>query len=163
MRLTGKQIAQFIEDPFLNGKPQQAGYDLSLAHVNEICKSGQILKNESIIPGSKAVAFHPYGQKKGWYLEKGIYSLTFEQHISLPNNVCGEIVHRSSLLRAGCEITSGVFDPGFQSQIGATLFVKIPVFIEFGARVAQLKLEECYPVDKEDLYNGSYQGEKDRK
>lgn len=129
---------------------------------------------------------------QGWKLMPGIYSLTFDQGVDLGikeivtplyehplvldpkinGNIAksefkqftGFVRHRSSILRCGAYITSGVFDPGFKcDEIGATLFVTNPngIVIEEGARVAQfLAIENQITYD---TYNGQYQGDKDKK
>lgn len=98
----------------------------------------------------------------GWFLEKGAYSLTFNQGCKLPNYIAAKIEGRSSLNRLGCRVQSGRYDPGFETeQMGATLYVEVPILIEYRARVAQIIMEQCVPTD--NIYNGQYQKEKDIK
>jgi deoxycytidine triphosphate deaminase len=47
--------------------------------------------------------------------------------------------------------------------MGAFLKVELPIIIEKGARVAQAIINETYTVDKEYLYDGQWQGDKQRK
>ena len=71
---------------------------------------------------------------------------------------------RSSLVRCGAIIESGQFDGGFETQnMGAFLHVIRPIIIERGARVAQAIINETYTVDEDHMYNGQWQGDKQRK
>ena len=49
------------------------------------------------------------------------YSVTFNEHVKVPENMVGFIVCRSSLNRMGAFITSGLYDSGFDNYIGAVL------------------------------------------
>ena len=71
------------------------------------------------------------------------------------------IRHRSSILRCGSFITSGVYDPGFEvEQMGAVMFVEEELYLEKGARVAQVIVLENTNAE---LYSGQWQGSKDLK
>lgn len=97
-----------------------------------------------------------------WHLYPGVYSLTFNQGCKLPNNISAEIKGRSSLNRLGCRIESGIYDPGFEVEnMGAVLYVSIPIIIEYRARVAQIIMHECEPTS--NSYNGQFQKDKDIK
>jgi len=145
------------------GKPAQVGYDLTIKEINKII-GGEIGKDTSNISPYQVVHKDAYlkdGIANGWYLMSGVYSLTFDQGIKLDNKHTAFIRHRSSILRCGSLITSGVFDPGFEcEEIGATLFVYMPISIEDGARLAQIIVMENQPAEK---YDGDYQGDKDKK
>lgn len=135
------------------------GLDLSICKITEI-KGGNIYK--------RGVSISPYEEvyldttePKGWWLNAGkVYSLTFNEFVSLDNKHTAFIQHRSSLQRSGCIVSSGIFDPGFKSQLGATLFCFITTFIELNSRLAQIIIHENYPAK---LYDGNYQGNKDLK
>jgi deoxycytidine triphosphate deaminase len=87
--------------------------------------------------------------------------LTFEQGVKLPSNKTAFIRHRSSILRCGGIITSGVYDPGFEvDEMGAVLIATQPITIEKGARVAQIIIFDNFDAE---LYAGQWQGTKDVK
>ena len=72
--------------------------------------------------------------------------------------------HRSSLLRIGGSIPGGVYDPGFEvEQLGAMMFINLPIIIEEHARIAQMTMYENTPVPEEFMYNGQFLGTKDFK
>ena len=94
-------------------------------------------------------------------LDPGTYSLTFEQGCKLDNKHTAFIRHRSSILRCGGIITSGVYDPSFYvDEMGAVLIATKPIMIERGARVAQLVIFENYEAE---AYSGQFLGKKDIK
>jgi deoxycytidine triphosphate deaminase len=60
-------------------------------------------------------------------------------------------------------VHSGQFDAGFNTEkMGCFLQVNHPINIEKGARIAQAIVTESYEVMDEDLYNGQWQGDKQR-
>jgi deoxycytidine triphosphate deaminase len=149
------------------GKAAQVGYDLTLHQVKQICsgnhkltQSGSDIDQSAYIP--VPLMINPHNEKeKLWALAPGVYSITFHQGCSLPNNIKAEIVHRSSLLRMGVEIKSAVYDPGFKTEfMGAVMVVHNTVTIEYGSRVAQILMAETQLSEE---YAGQFQGEKDIK
>jgi len=99
----------------------------------------------------------------GWLLYKGVYDITFYEGCEIPNNYVGLIRQRSSMLRNGTVLHSSVFDPGFKTDyMGTVMVVNETIFIEEGARVAQIYFHECEPVEDENLYNGQWQNDKQR-
>ena len=156
MILTGKQCEQYLTTNG-TGKPAQVGYDLTLKSVKKI-NGGLIAADHTTVCTYGVVE----PQKNSYFLTPGIYSLTFHQGCKLPATIKASIVHRSSVLRCGGVIISGVYDPGFEvDEMGAVLVTYEDLTIEIGARVAQIVMEECYSVD--ELYNGQWQKEKDFK
>jgi len=96
-----------------------------------------------------------------YQLQPGTYSLTFEQGIKLDANHTAFIRHRSSVLRCGGIITSGVYDPGFEvDEMGGVLIATQPIDIELGARVAQVIIFENSTAE---LYDGQWMKDKDVK
>ena len=58
----------------------------------------------------------------------GVYEVVFEQGCNFPNNVAGNIIHRSSVLRSGNLLLSAEFDPGFKTDnIGSFITVNTPL------------------------------------
>lgn len=143
-------------------KPAQVGIDLTLKSLTVINGNSYIGIQENNIPKYRDTFRYPTKEGGHYYkLESGVYSLTFNEGCKLDTNHCAFIQHRSSMQRSGVIISSGVFDPGFEcSEIGATMFVHLPIIIEVNARIAQFVVHENYEAE---AYNGQYQGEKDRK
>lgn len=163
MLLNSDNVASFMGDLGPFGAKAQVGYDLSLTNVNQII-GGEIRKDGKTIYPYKECPVEILDEENvkssGWRLMPGVYSLTFNESVKLDNKHTGFITHRSSVLRSGSIITSGVFDPGFNSQVGATMIVFTPITIEKNSRVAQLIIFENQESEE---YDGSYQGDKDLK
>ena len=143
------------------GAKAQVGYDLTLKEVKKI-KGGTVSTTKTIVtPYEEVHTFTVNDNYEYYVLEPGTYSLTFEQGVKLPSGKTAFIRHRSSVLRCGGIITSGVYDPGFEvDEMGAVLIATQPITIEKGARVAQIIIFDNFDAE---LYAGQWQGSKDIK
>jgi len=153
---------QVLEVLTTNGKgaKAQVGYDLTLKEVKSI-NGGTVLSDKTIVNSYNEVPSSELEGKTRFTLEPGTYSLTFEQGVKLPSNKTAFIRHRSSILRCGGIITSGVYDSGFEvDEMGGVLIATQPITIEKGARVAQIIVFENYEAE---LYDGQWMGTKDVK
>ena len=160
MLLNSDQVEKFLQT---NGKgaKAQVGYDLTLKEVKQI-NGGIVMADKTIVDDYTEImptknAFDKFIYK----LEPGTYSLTFEQGVKLDTNHTAFIRHRSSILRCGGIITSGVYDPSFYvDEMGGVLIATKPIIIERGARVAQLIV---FQNNEAEAYNGQWQGNRDIK
>ena len=160
MLLNSHQVTEHLETNNLGSKAQ-VGYDLTLRAVKKI-HGGMVLKDKTLVEEYEEVppTLTPTG-KYMFHLQPGSYSITFDQGCKLPENRTAFIRHRSSMLRCGSIITSGVYDPGFEvDEMGGVMIVSEEMRIEKGARVAQIIMMENTPAD---LYDGQWQGTKDIK
>jgi len=173
--LTAKQIVEkgLLKLEHTKGKPAQIGYDLSLKQVNQIGdpngrdgvyrhhKIGKVLKDRTELTTYTPYPLVSLDGAHGWLLYPGTYDITFNEGCKIPGNLVGLIRQRSSLLRNGTVLHSSVFDPGFETDfMGTVMVVNETIFIEEGARVAQIYFHECDEVD--ELYNGQWQGDSQR-
>jgi len=157
--LTATQVFDLLEDPKGLAKPAQVGVDVTIDAVNLIRFGGEILLNETVFKNNHLEQVVPLDGK--FYLSSGPYSITLDQGIRLPSTNSALIIHRSSVLRMATQITSGLYDPGFEvDQMGCVMIVHRPIVIEQHARVAQVIVFEN---EEAELYNGQYQKEKDVK
>lgn len=167
MQLTGKQIADTGIIMNYSGECiQQQGID---CRVIEICD----VRGEGYIPRegkTKKCISTPIPPMKlengemGWKLEPGYYEVTFAESCNIPGNAVLHYDPRSSLVRCGGKILSGQFDGGFKTDhMGCFMELYTSITIEQFARIAQARVEESYLVDDDDLYNGQWQGDKQRK
>ena len=168
MQLTGKQI---VEKGIVIGACdegiQQQGVDVRISDIKlvDTCDgiyAGYIPVNgKTHLPIQKEVELWQDGLF--WELMPGYYEVTFMEGCIIPANCAMYFKTRSSLVRCGAEIRSGQFDGGFETdRMGAFLKVELPIRIEKGARVAQAIINETYTVEKEYLYDGQWQGDKQR-
>ena len=145
------------------GKAAQIGYDLSLKAVNKIGNVGKVLKDKTELASYEPIEKVQLDGHTGWLLYPGAYDITFWEGCDIPSNYVGLIRQRSSMLRNGTVLHSSVFDPGFSTEfMGTVMVVNETIFVEEDARVAQIYFHECTPVGEENLYNGQWQGDKQR-
>jgi deoxycytidine triphosphate deaminase len=145
------------------GKAAQIGYDLSLKAVNKIGNVGKVLKDKTELASYEPIEKVQLDGHRGWLLHPGAYDITFWEGCDIPSNYVGLIRQRSSMLRNGTVLHSSVFDPGFSTEfMGTVMVVNETIFVEEDARVAQIYFHECTPVGEENLYNGQWQGDKQR-
>ena len=167
--LNGRQIVEKgiitnVSDPECI---QQVGVDLQVIKISKILGGG-------IVPRVGKTSLPEYQEleldksmsgedREGWFLDQGAYDIKLEQGCKIPNNQRLQIVQRSSLLRNGTILASSMFDPGFETEnIGTVMIVNAPIFIEYKARVGQAYVTEVNVVDEQDLYDGQFQGDKQR-
>lgn len=90
-----------------------------------------------------------------WVLAPGAYEVITEAEVAVANGECGFVISRSTLVRNGCFVCSGIYDSGFKGKIGCTLHVTSGSFkLQKGARIAQFYLITSDKSDK--MYDGSY-------
>jgi hypothetical protein len=161
---------QLLEQGLLNldnakGKPAQVGYDLSVKEINKVGGSiGKVLVDKTELNTHTPVEKSNMDWRDGWLLYAGVYDVIMNEGCNIPSNRVALIRQRSSLMRNGAIITSSIFDPGFVTpNIGTYMVVLETIFIEQDARVAQVYFHECEPVASEQLYNGQWQNDKQRK
>lgn len=161
---------QILEENLLNlnkafGKPAQVGYDLSLKAVNKVGGSiGKVfIEKTELNVHTPIETTEAYG-KEGWILGPGVYDFQMNEGCKIAANRVAFIKQRSSLMRNGTIMQSSLFDPGFETEnIGSYCVVNTMIFIEKNARVAQIYFHECTPVDSDQLYQGQWQKDKQRK
>ena len=168
MQLTGKQI---VEREIIKGycadAIQQQGIDVRVDDIYKVLSDGSALipmKGKTSKFNTEKIAWHPkHTGASVIHLEPGYYEITLMESCSIPNNAVLNFKTRSSLVRNGMTVYSGQFDAGFNTDaMGCFLEVRFPVTIERGARIAQAAITETAEVGSDDLYNGQWQGDKQR-
>ena len=152
MFLNAHQIEPLIQGT--PGKKAQVGIDLTVCEIKRI-EGGVLYKDKTDLQPYREVELNTLDEKQGWYLTPNwAYSVTFEQGVELTTTTMGWVIHRSSLLRMGWTCLSGIYDPSFKvDQMGAVIMGNTNIFIEKGARIAQLVISEC---TKADAYRGQW-------
>lgn len=159
MQLTGQQIInRGIVKNFCEESIQQQGVDVRVDQIYKVNGGGIV---PAIGKTVRAANSKLTWQDNKLTLMPGFYELTLVESCEIPNNISLHYKTRSSLVRCGAIIHSGQFDAGFKTDaMGCFLEVICPLTIEHGARVAQAICFESDVVT--DLYNGQWQGDKQR-
>jgi len=98
-----------------------------------------------------------------WHLKPGIYLVEVAEEIMIPNNAIGFVTPRSTLIRMGATVFSGIWDKGFQGvgdNHGRILLqTSLPFKVHVSVAIAQMIFISA--VDDETVYQGNYQPESD--
>lgn len=178
MFLNKEEIRKLIEEEGmvedyidLDMQLQPAGIDLTVDNISRFatrnylkpCREGCVDFDNSKreIPKTLKLGYYTtfyvdsYGNTKRFYFIKpGSYKIEFNEKINLPKNIVGIGRTRSTLLRCGATISSGVWDPGYSGHGQVLLTVGAPLKIYKNARVFQLQFMRCNSTEK---YDGIYQ------
>ena len=150
---------------------QQVGIDLTIDKLHEfapdsesaIGKNDRQLADYRLMTPLKKVQATKRGKthsdtsvitmEEGWMLKPGYYLWDAKETITVPQDAMAIIIQRSTFVRAGVQILTGVWDPGFQGVLGGNLIVHNPIRLERGARVAQIIFWKAEPASQ---YSGAY-------
>ncbi|MDD5510588.1 MAG: deoxyuridine 5'-triphosphate nucleotidohydrolase [Dehalococcoidales bacterium] len=142
----------------LDEQVQPNGIDLTLREVALLESSGKIaVKNaERQLPGLAPLAFDGLGFID---LIPGIYLITYNEIVHLPNNVMALARPRSSLLRCGVTVGTAVWDAGYcgRSQSLMVVYNSQGFRLQKDARVVQLVF--LWLSGETEGYQGAYQNE----
>jgi len=165
--VSGEQIRERIEADRalitgwldLEQQIQPNGFDLTLAEIQRHIGKGAIgISNaKRILPELEQVDFDSDGFAE---LDPGIYHVTYNEVVSLPNDLMALGRPRSSLNRSGVTIHTAVWDAGYTGRSTSLMAVLNPAGfrVERNARVLQLVFFGL-SVQAEEGYRGIYQGE----
>jgi dUTP pyrophosphatase len=158
MLLNSKQVSEHVIESDYS-KKTQIGIDLSVKSIQKINTKSVVFRDNTFIDPTGYIDI-PTVQIDGrecWNLEPGVYSVTFNEGVRIPDNCAAIIKHRSSLYRTGTSIVSPWWDPGFHCEnMNTTMVSENGIVIEKNSRLAQIAFWECAPVD--ETYNGQWQG-----
>jgi len=88
-----------------------------------------------------------------WLLERGDYDFMSDFYVDIPEGVAVEVIARSTFVRNGIFITTGLWDSGFKGPAGGVLNVAGTANIQQHVRVGQLKFLKS---EKGGVYAGGY-------
>ena len=87
-------------------------------------------------------------------LDVGAYDIALSSDVSIAENEAGWLVIRSTFNRNGVFITSGIYDAGYNGNVGGVLHVTVgPIRVKHNTRVAQFVLFQAETVKQ---YDGDY-------
>lgn len=136
---------------------QPNGVDLRLHRVQYV--NGRPILGRDTRINADNVQIDEITPKDGWFdlgTLHGNYLVDFQESISVPDGYCAIIITRSSLVRCGVDIFTGLWDTGFQGRLGGSLRLKNPIRLQYGARLGQVMFYESKFNGLR--YSGGYQG-----
>jgi dUTP pyrophosphatase len=92
-----------------------------------------------------------------WFLEPGVYHCAMNEWISIPKDLYGLLLPRSSALACGIHIHSALWDPGYQGRSFIHTAVSRRATIFANARIAQMIFGPV--LGEASSYSGAFLGE----
>jgi dUTP pyrophosphatase len=137
---------------------QPNGFDLTLRDVAMLQAAGSITvaNDRRVISDLAPLVFDGLDAID---LVPGIYMITYNEVVNLPDDVMALGRPRSSLLRCGVNVGTAVWDAGYSGRSQSLLMVynQMGIRLEKNARVAQLVFMQL--TGATEGYQGTYQGE----
>jgi len=142
----------------LDEQLQPNGIDLTLREVAMFQSPGKVAASNSqrVVSSLSPLIFDGLGFI---HLAPGIYSITYNEVVHLPQNIMALATPRSSLLRCGVTVNTAVWDAGYSGRSQSLLVVYHPQGFQLqrNARVIQLVFFRL--TDRTQGYQGIYQKE----
>jgi len=138
---------------------QQDGIDLTLMMIERIKSIGclDFDNTERKISEGEVV---PFDDLDWAYLPPGVYRITVNEIVNIPNWLTGQASSRSSLIRCGAFLVTAYWDSGYSGRSQCLLCVNNPIGLRLkrNAKIVQIMF---MTLDRaiDDLYDGIYQGE----
>ena len=164
--LTRNDLQELLrqEPPLIEGytklgeQLQPNGIDLTLREVAMFQSPGKVAASNSqrVVSSLSPLIFDGLGFI---HLAPGIYSITYNEAVHLPQNIMALATPRSSLLRCGVTVNTAVWDAGYSGRSQSLLVVYHPQGFQLqrNARVIQLVFFRL--TDRTQGYQGIYQKE----
>ncbi|WP_457591248.1 deoxyuridine 5'-triphosphate nucleotidohydrolase [Geoglobus sp.] len=147
-------ISDYVD---LETQLQPNGFDCTLRKVARIKGHGRLDfdNSERVIPDTEEVEF-----SDDWvFLEKGYYRAYINEVVRIPEDMMALARPRSSLIRAGANILTAVWDAGYigRSEVGLVVYNEDGIWLKRNARIVQLVFFRLY--SETEGYSGIYRGE----
>jgi len=142
----------------LEEQVQPNGVDLTLRELALLQSAGKIGVNNSqrVVSDLTPLVFDGLGFID---LVPGVYIITYNEVVHLPNNIMALARPRSSLLRCGITVNTAAWDAGYSGRSQSLMVVYNPqgFRLQRNARIIQLIFFKL--TGKTQGYRGVYQGE----
>ncbi|MEV8440444.1 hypothetical protein AB0425_23945 [Actinosynnema sp. NPDC051121] len=138
-----RKLSHSEQTPLISGaidfdtQLQPAGFDVTVQRIVRVSGRGRMNTDFS----SELPAEEEISMRDGVYhLTSGPYLFYLNEIIALPLNIAGLVVPRSSLIRCGAILSSGLWDPGFhgRGRLGISVVNESGILIEGNAPLAQM-------------------------
>ncbi len=155
----GELVENYVD---LGTQVSPGGFDVTVKKVYSFKTRGRVdfSNSERKLPETKIIKWEKEnpGDEYGWiHLEPGCYKLRTNEKIILDKNTLGIMRPRSTLLRCGATVDTGVIDPGFEGKMEFLLMVQNPegFSLKENARIVQIVFMKMYE-ESEKGYEGRY-------
>jgi len=138
------------------------GFDLTVSQIFRFEGQGSLdfSNKERILPQTPEIAAikdKPDDKFGWWFLNRGVYKVSTNEVVSIPNDLIAVAYPRSSLLRMGCFTQTAVWDAGYKGRSEFLLIVDNSggLKLKQNARIAQLAFWKI--KETKNGYQGIYQ------
>jgi dUTP pyrophosphatase len=149
----GSEMQKYIPQ----GDVQPNGIDISIGRLFRLSGTIKLISKKVHRNYPELTELKP--REDFWHLDPGSYLVEVAEEIKIPNNAIGYAAPRSTLLRMGATVFSGIWDKGFQGvgdNHGRILLqTSLPLQIHISVAIAQMIFISA--VDDETVYKGNYQ------
>ncbi len=139
------------------GDVQPNGIDISIGRLFQLNGTVKLISEKKIRQYPELHELKPLDSF--WHLDPGSYLVEVAEEIVIPNDAIGYVAPRSTLLRMGATVFSGIWDKGFQGvgdNHGRILLqTSLPFKIHISVAIAQMIFISA--IDDETVYQGNYQ------
>ena len=138
---------------------QPAGFDLTVEKVYAFEEQGSVDFDNTQRKLSKVKEL-AWGKDEWLELKQGTYKIQYAEEVNMPADLAAQTILRSSLMRCGCILHQGFWDPGYNGKGESTLFVGNPkgLRLKKRAKVAQMVFYKLAQA-ADELYQGIHQRE----
>lgn len=142
-QILDKKIVTFSEELVdTDSQIQPNGLDLRVDKIYRAAGTVRVPRDGKVEAGLQVIPLEVKGAFWELKPDSDLYWVDFLEQIHLPDGYCATLITRSSLVRAGVDVVSGLWDTGFYGQLGCTLRVHSPISIEWGAKLCQIQVHE---------------------
>ncbi|MFX1504756.1 MAG: hypothetical protein ACFFDC_01460 [Promethearchaeota archaeon] len=138
------------------GDAQPNGIDISIGRLFQLSGIVKLISKKEDRHYPKLLELKPLNDF--WHLDPGSYLIEVAEEITIPNNAIGYVAPRSTLLRMGATVFSGIWDKGFKGvgdNHGRILLqASLPFQIHKSVPIAQMIFISA--VDDKTVYQGNY-------
>ena len=139
------------------GDVQPNGIDISIGRLFQLKGTVKLISKKEDRQYPELFELKPL--KDFWQLDPGTYLVEVAEEIIIPKDAIGYVAPRSTLLRMGATVFSGIWDKGFQGvgdNHGRILLqTSLPFEIHTSVAIAQMIFISA--VDDNTVYQGNYQ------
>ena len=142
----------------LEEQVQPNGVDLTLREIALLQTSGKIAvkDRQRVVSDLAPLVFDGLGFMD---VVSGIYIITYNEVVHLPNNLAALARPRSSLLRCGVTVNTAVWDAGYSGRSQSLMVVYHPQGFRLQRNARMVQLVFLGLTEETEGYRGAYQGE----
>ncbi|MFX0123423.1 MAG: hypothetical protein ACFFAE_07260 [Candidatus Hodarchaeota archaeon] len=149
----GSEMQKYIPE----GDVQPNGIDISIGRLFQLTGPVKLISTKKLRQYPELHELKPLNSF--WNLDPGFYLVEVAEEVIIPNDAIGYVAPRSTLLRMGATVFSGIWDKRFQGvgdNHGRILLqTSLPFQIHISVPIAQMIFISA--VDDDTEYQGNYQ------